>query len=62
VRSELAQQVADHSGPPGFERVEATKGYLNLFFSTSEYTQPGGRDQVLEKGKAYGCAPPRASR
>jgi arginyl-tRNA synthetase len=39
---ELAQQVAGTLGlPAGFERVEAVKGYLNLYFKTGEYTRRG---------------------
>lgn len=54
---ELAQQVADYLGvPAGFERVEATRGYLNLFFSTSDYTSRVV-DGVLAQGKDYGCGP-----
>lgn len=57
--AELAQQIAEHVGQPeGFERVEATKGYLNLFFSTAEYTQRLV-DDVLAQGSAYGCGAPR---
>ncbi len=37
---EIARQVADALGKPaGFERVEAVKGYLNLYFSTAEYAR-----------------------
>lgn len=57
--AELAEQVADHIGvPAGFERVEAVKGYLNLYFSTGAYTQRVV-DTVLEEQQAYGCAPKR---
>ena len=37
--------------PAGFDRVEAVKGYLNLYFSTGEYTRRVV-DQVLEQGKS----------
>src|SRR5512135_1106155 len=38
--AELAQAIADNLGAPaGFERIEAKNGYLNLFFSTAQYTQ-----------------------
>ncbi len=54
--AELAQAVAAHLGVPvGFERVEANKAYLNLFFSTPEYAQRVV-DSVFEQGKAYGCS------
>jgi arginyl-tRNA synthetase len=56
---ELAQLVADHLGEmPGFDRVEATKGYLNLYFSTSEYTRRVV-DAVIEQGSQYGCGSKR---
>jgi arginyl-tRNA synthetase len=57
--AELAQQIAAYVGlPEGFARVEANKAYLNLFFSTSEYTRRIV-DQVLEQGAGYGCAAKR---
>ncbi|NTW23970.1 MAG: arginine--tRNA ligase, partial [Lentimicrobium sp.] len=39
MASELASQLLDKNGKPpsGFERVEAVKGYLNLYFSTFSY-------------------------
>jgi arginyl-tRNA synthetase len=54
---ELAQLVAANIGiPEGFDRVEATKGYLNLYYSTGEYTRRVV-DAVFEQGKQYGCGP-----
>lgn len=51
---ELAQQVAEYLGTPeGFERLEAIKGYLNLYFSPLEYTARVV-DTVLEQGDAFG--------
>ena len=46
----VAKQVQSF---PGFERVEAVRGYLNCYFSTSIYV---GRvvDTVLSEGKAFG--------
>lgn len=56
---ELAQQVADAIGlPEGFTRVEAVKGYLNLYFNPGEYSRRVV-DTVLSEGKNYGCAPKR---
>jgi len=53
--NELAQQVADFVGiPAGFDRVEAVKGYLNLYYSTAAYTRRVV-DSVMEEGKAFGC-------
>jgi arginyl-tRNA synthetase len=55
---ELAEQAAAHLGQPdGFERLEAVRGYLNLYFSTPEYAQRV-LDTVLEKGAAFGQNPP----
>jgi arginyl-tRNA synthetase len=51
---EIAQMVANHLGKPvGFEHLEAVKGYLNLYFSTPEYTQRV-IDTVLEQGNRFG--------
>ncbi|HEX7557332.1 MAG TPA: arginine--tRNA ligase, partial [Leptolinea sp.] len=39
MASEAASQLLDQNGnpPTGFERVEAVKGYLNLYFSTFSF-------------------------
>ncbi len=59
---ELAEQAAAQIGTPqGFSRVEAVKGYLNLYFSTTEYTRRVV-DTVLEQGSAYGCGERRGER
>jgi len=51
---EIAQQVADFLGKPaGFERVEAVKGYLNLYFSTAEYARRV-LDAVLDQKDSFG--------
>ncbi|MFW5714043.1 MAG: arginine--tRNA ligase, partial [Brevefilum sp.] len=44
--------------PAGFSRIEAINGYLNLYFSTSDYA---GRvvDSVLKKGAQFGRAETR---
>lgn len=55
---ELAEQIAAHlQQPAGFERVEAVRGYLNLYFSTPEYAQRV-LDTVLEMGSSFGQNPP----
>ncbi len=60
--AELAQQIADFIAlPDGFERVEAIKGYLNLYFSTSEYTRRIV-DTVLSLGEGFGAGPRRGER
>ena len=40
--------------PPGFSRVEALNGYLNLYFSTSDYSSRV-IDNVLKEGGKFGC-------
>lgn len=51
---ELAESVAAALGQPaGFEKLEAVKGYLNLYFSTEEYTRQV-LDTVLNEGKEFG--------
>ena len=51
---EIAKQAADFLGKPdGFERVEAVKGYLNLYFSTGEYARRV-LDTVLADGSSFG--------
>jgi len=53
---EIAQGVADYLGtPPGFSRVEAVRGYLNLYFSPAEYSRRVV-DTVLEQGAQFGRA------
>jgi len=51
---EIANQAADFLGKPdGFERVEAVKGYLNLYFSTGEYARRV-LDTVLAEAGSFG--------
>ncbi|KAA3645808.1 MAG: arginine--tRNA ligase [Chloroflexi bacterium] len=51
---EIAEGVAEHLGTPqGFSRVEAVKGYLNLYFSTDEYARTV-LDTVITQGVEYG--------
>ncbi len=59
---ELAEQSADYLGQPeGFERVEAVRGYLNLYYSTEEYTRRV-LDTVLVQGETYGRGPAKGER
>ncbi len=52
--NELAAEVAAYLGvPKGFERVEAVKGYLNLYFSTADYARQV-MTAVLEQGEDFG--------
>ncbi len=51
---ELALAVADYLGtPPGFARIEAVRGYLNLFFSTAEYARRV-IDTVIDQKDSFG--------
>ncbi len=51
---EIAEGVASTIGTPeGFSRVEAVKGYLNLYFSASDFSRRV-IDQVLENGNEFG--------
>jgi len=57
--AEIAQMAADYIGvPDGFDRVEPAKAYLNLYFSTSEYTRRVV-DQVLKDARRFGSGPAR---
>jgi arginyl-tRNA synthetase len=54
---EIAERAKDPaSDVPGIRRVEAIKGYLNLYFSTSEYAQRVV-DTVLEQKNRFGAGP-----
>ena len=56
---EIAEGVKAFLGrPQGFSHIEAVRGYLNLFFSSSEYSQRVV-DTVLDQGAAFGKAPRR---
>ncbi len=60
-----AQQISEQlqgsiKGIPGISRVEAVKGYLNLYFSTTEYTRRVV-DTVLEERTAFGAGPRNGS-
>lgn len=59
---EIAAAVAERLGiPAGFSRVEAVKGYLNLYFSTAEYSSRVV-DRVLEAGAHFGGGAPKGKR
>jgi arginyl-tRNA synthetase len=56
---EIASGLAEHLGlPDGFTRVEGVKGYLNLYFSSAEYSVRVV-DSVLDQGVNYGSHPAR---
>ena len=51
---ELAAGIAEYLGDlPGFVRKEAVKGYLNLYYSTSEYSK-SLVDAIIQQGSEYG--------
>ncbi len=59
---EIAAGVAAQIGtPPGFARVEAVKGYLNLYFSTGDYARRVV-DTVLLQGDDFGRGAPKGER
>jgi arginyl-tRNA synthetase len=59
---EIAQAVADGlKNTPGFERIEAVKGYLNLYFNQAEYTRRVV-DAVLEQREQFGRGQPKTER
>jgi arginyl-tRNA synthetase len=54
---EIAEGIAAEIGvPAGFDRVEAVRGYLNLYFSSDEYARRV-LDMVLEEGARFGSSP-----
>jgi arginyl-tRNA synthetase len=59
---EIASEVAKELGSPtGFDRVEAVKGYLNLYFTKSEFSRRV-IDTVLQQGPNFGRGEPKAER
>lgn len=59
---EIAEAVAAYLGElPGFERKEAVRGYLNLYYSPVEYTRRV-IDAVLTEGADFGRGAPKNER
>lgn len=59
---EIAEQVRAQLGSvEGISRVEAVKGYLNLYFTTSEYARRVV-DEVLASGAGFGRGAPKDER
>jgi arginyl-tRNA synthetase len=56
-----AALAADLGTPPGFARVEALRGYLNLYFSTAEFSRKVV-DAVLAAGERFGAGQPKDER
>jgi arginyl-tRNA synthetase len=59
---ELAEEVAVHMGQPaGYKRVEAVKGYLNLYFAPGDFTRRVV-DTVLAVESDFGRGQPKDER
>src|SRR5918996_652922 len=59
---EIAEQVKAQIGQiEGISRIEAVKGYLNLYFVTSEYARRVV-DEVLTSGTDFGRGAPKGER
>ncbi|MBN1264476.1 MAG: arginine--tRNA ligase [Anaerolineales bacterium] len=55
---EIAEKVLTAIGtPPGFDRVEVERGYLNLFFEPGHYAARV-LDEILDHGSSYGQGQP----
>ncbi len=49
---DMAQAIAEYLGTPaGFMRVEALRGYLNLYFSTADYARRVIDDVLIRQGE-----------
>jgi len=59
---DIATQVRDAlTGAPGLSRIEAVKGYLNLYFDTAQYARRLV-DTVLEQKERFGAGPATGQR
>jgi len=59
---ELASGIATYLGElPGIVRKEAVRGYLNLYYSPSEYAQQLV-DTIIQQGTEYGRGDPKGER
>src|SRR5690606_16307684 len=59
---EIAEQVKQEIGSvPGISRIEAVKGYLNLYFETPEYARRVV-SEVLTRGADFGRGQPKGER
>ena len=58
---DIAQRIAVYLGTPaGFTRVEAVKGYLNIYFSPAEFAHRVV-DAAIGQAKSFGSGLPRVS-
>ena len=56
---EIASELVDALGtPPGFNRVEAVRGYLNLYFEAAEFSRRVVQS-VLVRGDNFGRGEPK---
>ncbi len=53
---EIAEQIKGQLGAEGFSRIEAVRGYLNLYFDTHKYSRRVV-DTVLEQQGRFGSGP-----
>jgi len=59
---QIASEIAGHIGlPAGFAHIEAVKGYLNLYYSTSEFSNRVV-ETVLAEGNNFGRGPLKQER
>ena len=59
---DIAQRIAVYLGTPsGFDRVEAIKGYLNVYFSPAEFVHRVV-DAAIGQAKSFGCGLPKGER
>jgi len=59
---EIAEILAGHlQGQPGLARIEALRGYLNLYFPTQEYARRVV-DTILAQGADFGRGAPKGER
>ncbi len=59
---EIAEGVKDRLGiPSGFSYIEAVRGYLNLYFNSSEFTLRVV-NTILDQGAEFGCGEPKGER
>ncbi len=60
--AQIAQEIAVRLGRPhGFSRVEAARGYLNLYFEPSHYARQVV-DSILSQGASFGRGQPKGER
>ncbi len=60
--AQLAEEVSQKIGHlPGFSRIEAVKGYLNCYYSTSEYSSEAVRT-ILAQGDNFGRGEAKSER